>query len=67
MDNFIYTISKELGLTEKQVDAVSSLLDQGATIPFIARYRKEMTDSLDEVVIAHIRDRIQTLKDLYAR
>jgi len=65
--NIIYTISKELGLTEKQVDAVASLLDQGATIPFIARYRKEMTGSLDEVAIAKIRDQIQTLTELLAR
>lgn len=43
------------------------LLDQGATIPFIARYRKEMTDSLDEVVIADIRDRAQSLKELSVR
>ncbi len=56
-----------MGLTEKQVDAVTTLLDQGSTIPFIARYRKEMTGSLDEVVIADIRDRVQTLKDLTAR
>jgi len=46
---------------------VATLLDQGATIPFIARYRKEMTGSLDEVVIADIRDQVQTLKDLSAR
>ncbi|MBA3010123.1 MAG: RNA-binding transcriptional accessory protein [Proteobacteria bacterium] len=65
--NIILRISRELGLKEKQVDAVASLLDQGATIPFIARYRKEMTGSLDEVVIADIRDRVQTLKDLSAR
>ncbi|MBU0971780.1 MAG: RNA-binding transcriptional accessory protein [Proteobacteria bacterium] len=65
--NIILSISRELGLKEKQVDAVVSLLDQGATIPFIARYRKEMTGSLDEVVIADIRDRVQTLKDLSDR
>jgi uncharacterized protein len=63
----INLISQELGLSEKQVDAVTTLLDQGATIPFIARYRKEMTGSLDEVVIANIRDRAANLKDLAAR
>ncbi len=46
---------------------MAALLDQGATIPFIARYRKEMTGSLDEVVIADIRDQVQTLKDFSAR
>jgi protein Tex len=65
--NINHTISCELKLTPKQVEAVTSLLDQGSTIPFIARYRKEMTDSLDEVVIADIRDRAQSLKELSAR
>ncbi|MCP3943490.1 MAG: RNA-binding transcriptional accessory protein [Desulfobacteraceae bacterium] len=65
--NIINTIRCDLGLSEKQVDAVITLLDQGCTIPFIARYRKEMTDSLDEVVIADIRDRVQTLKNLLSR
>lgn len=65
--NINHTISIELALTQKQVEAVTTLLDQGATIPFIARYRKEMTDSLDEVVIADIRDRAQSLKELSDR
>ena len=46
---------------------MTTLLDQGSTIPFIARYRKEMTDSLDEVAIANIRDRAQSLKELSVR
>ena len=65
--NINHTISIELALTQKQVEAVTTLLDQGSTIPFIARYRKEMTDSLDEVVIADIRDRAQSLKELSDR
>ena len=65
--NAITTISRETGMTPKQVTAVKELLDQGATIPFIARYRKEKTDSLDEVAITLIRDRYQTLEDLAAR
>ena len=43
------------------------LLDEGATIPFIARYRKEMTGSLDEIVLSTIRDRLQQLKDMDKR
>ncbi|THB81168.1 MAG: RNA-binding transcriptional accessory protein [Desulfobacteraceae bacterium] len=61
------TISRELNLTAKQVESVSVLLDQGATIPFIARYRKEATGSLDEVSIASIRDRIEGLNELNDR
>jgi len=60
-------ISKELTLSEKQVRTTIELLDEGATIPFISRYRKEMTGSLDEVQITAIRDRIQQLRDLDKR
>ena len=58
------TIAKELGINESQVQAVAVLLDKGATIPFIARYRKEATGSLDEVEITSIRDRFNQLKEL---
>jgi len=57
MRNYAAVIAQELGLQEKQVQNVLDLLDGGATIPFIARYRKEATDSLDEVQIGAIRDR----------
>ena len=60
-------ISRETGLNKKQVEAVVSLLDEGATIWFIARYRKEKTGSLDEVAIADIRDRLEVLKAFTAR
>ena len=63
----INTISGELNLTSAQVTAVARLLDEGATIPFIARYRKEATGSLDEVVITSIRDRVLQLAELDAR
>ncbi len=58
------TIAKELGIKASQVQAVSVLFDQGATIPFIARYRKEATGNLDELEIASIRDRLNRLKEL---
>lgn len=60
-------IARELSLQSKQVVATISLLEGGATVPFIARYRKEMTGSLDEVQIAAIRDRLIQLKELDQR
>lgn len=57
-------ISRELTLSEARVAAVFQLLDQGGTIPFIARYRKEMTGSLNEVAITAIRDRREQLTAL---
>lgn len=60
-------IASELSLTEKQVNFTVDLLDEGATVPFISRYRKELTGSLDEVQVAGIRDRIQQLRDLEKR
>ncbi|HGK2987375.1 TPA: Tex-like N-terminal domain-containing protein, partial [Streptococcus pneumoniae] len=49
MDKKYEKISQDLGVTLKQIDTVLSLTAEGATIPFIARYRKDMTGSLDEV------------------
>ncbi|MBU8848928.1 MAG: RNA-binding transcriptional accessory protein [Desulfobacterales bacterium] len=60
-------ISSEMNLETARVSAVAQLLDQGSTIPFIARYRKEVTQSLDEVAIAGIRDRIDQLNVLNNR
>ncbi|WP_294185708.1 Tex family protein [uncultured Sphingobacterium sp.] len=60
-------IANELSISEKQVRTTIALLDEGATVPFISRYRKEMTGSLDEVQITAIRDRFQQLRDLDKR
>ena len=60
-------IAKQTGVTLQQVEAVRSLLDEGATIPFIARYRKEKTGSLDEVVLGEIRDGLTRLDALDSR
>lgn len=60
-------IASELDLTPSRVIATITLLESGATIPFIARYRKEVTGSLDEVQIAQIRDRLIQLKELDKR
>ncbi len=60
----IHKILKELGLQEKQVLATAVLLEEGSTVPFIARYRKEVTGSLDEVSITQIRDRLKQMQEL---
>jgi len=60
-------IASELDLNHSQVSAVASFLEGGSTVPFIARYRKEATGSLDEVAITIIRDRLQQLVELDQR
>ena len=60
-------IAGELSLTVKQVGDTAQMVAEGATVPFIARYRKEVTGSLDEVVITAIRDRLQQLEELENR
>lgn len=67
MTNYSHKIASELNINPKQVEATTNLLDEGGTVPFIARYRKEVTGSLDEVQIADIRDRLQQLKELDKR
>jgi protein Tex len=63
----IAKIAHELKLQANQVRAVRALLDDGATVPFIARYRKEATGSLDEVQIGTIRDRLEQLHEVDER
>ena len=63
----IELVAKKLGLHEWQVENTIRLMDGGATIPFISRYRKEMTGSLDEVKLMHIKEEYERLKDLDAR
>ncbi|MBR4339785.1 MAG: RNA-binding transcriptional accessory protein [Bacteroidales bacterium] len=65
--DFSIRIAKELNLTVDAVRNTIELLDEGASIPFIARYRKEATGSLNEVVITAIRDRCRQLGELEAR
>ncbi|MFH0866691.1 MAG: Tex family protein [Bacteroidota bacterium] len=66
-DNYFGIIAKELNITEKQVSNTLALLNSGATIPFIARYRKEITGCLDEVQIAAIRDRHNQIIEMEKR
>jgi uncharacterized protein len=63
----IVLVARKLGLHEWQVENTIRLMDGGATIPFISRYRKEMTGSLDEVQLMHIKEEYERLKDLDAR
>ncbi len=67
IETHIPKIAQELGFTLKQVQATAALLNEGATIPFIARYRKEVTGSLDEVAITTVRDRLNQLMELDKR
>jgi len=61
------SIAQELNLQVRQVAAALNLISEGATIPFMARYRKEVTGSLDEVQLAQIRDRSEQLAQLDKR
>ncbi|MFY0689989.1 MAG: RNA-binding transcriptional accessory protein [Cyclobacteriaceae bacterium] len=67
MVNYALKIAEELGLRVQQVVATIELFQEGGTVPFISRYRKERTGSLDEVAIGAIRDRLQQLEDLDKR
>lgn len=65
--NYARSIAKTLGLPEKQVSNTLELLDSGATVPFVARYRKEATGSLDEVQISQIRELKERLVEIDKR
>ena len=66
-ETHIAIIAKELEIKTLQVKATASLLEEGATVPFISRYRKEATGSLDEVAVAAIRDRLEQMVELDKR
>ena len=61
------TIAKEFGLKQEQVDNTVQLIDDDQTIPFIARYRKELTGSLDDQVLRELYDRLMYLRNLEKR
>jgi len=65
--NITETIATETALSEKQITNVINMLNDGNTIPFIARYRKENTDNLDEVQLRLIRDRFEYISELEHR
>ena len=64
---FYSLISKALGIPARQVEKTMGLLDEGATIPFISRYRKEVTGELDEEQIRAVEERVQYLRNLIKR
>ena len=65
--SIIEKIAGELGLRETQVQAAVELIDDGNTIPFIARYRKEMTGNLTDVVLRDLEERLTYLRNLEQR
>ncbi|HBF21091.1 MAG TPA: RNA-binding transcriptional accessory protein, partial [Cryomorphaceae bacterium] len=60
-------LSKQLNLPSRSVQNTLTLLDEGATVPFISRYRKEMTGSLDEVQVGNVKEAYQRLQELLKR
>ncbi len=67
MDKIIKIIAEELNIKEKQVEATVNLIDEGNTIPFIARYRKEVTGGLSDEILRDLGDRLTYLRNLEKR
>ncbi len=67
LSRIVDQIAKEFSLNIKHVTALAELLSEGATVPFISRYRKELTGSMDEVMVTNVRDRIEQLQELDKR
>ena len=61
------TLSKEFSIPLSRVEKTVELIDEGNTIPFIARYRKEVTGSLDDVVLRNLNDRLEYLRNMEKR
>ena len=67
MEMIIKTLAEELGQKQAYVENVVTLLDEGNTIPFIARYRKEMHGSMDDTTLRNLETRLQYLRNLLER
>ena len=67
MANINRQIAEELGVREQQVEATVALLDGGATVPFVARYRKEITGALDDAQLRNLEERLNYLRELEER
>ncbi len=67
MDSINSRIAEELGVRPQQVEAAVALLDEGSTVPFIARYRKEVTGSLDDTQLRTLEERLRYLRELDER
>ena len=61
-ERHVVRLARELNLRPAQVAAAAALLDEGGTVPFIARYRKEATGTLDEVAVEAIREGLERLR-----
>lgn len=66
-ENHVKTVASELGIEVSRVKATAELIELGSTVPFISRYRKEATGSLDEVGVTAVRDRLHQLAELDRR
>ena len=67
MEKIIKTIAEELNIKNTQVEATIKLIDEGNTIPFIARYRKEVTGGLSDETLRELADRLNYLRNLEQR
>ena len=67
MIEFSQQVAAKINIRQQQASAVLALLQEGATIPFIARYRKDKTGNLDEVQIQQVQDEAKALKELSDR
>jgi len=67
MNSLSLKIAQELSVKPEQVEATIQLLDSGATVPFIARYRKEVTDGLDDTQLRFLEERLLYLRELDER
>ena len=67
MNKIIKTIAEELNIKEKQVENAIKLIDEGNTIPFIARYRKEVTGGLSDEILRDLGERLMYLRNLEQR
>ncbi|CAM3475376.1 Tex family protein [Parendozoicomonas haliclonae] len=67
MESIFQRIASELNVREQQVSAAVQLLDEGATVPFIARYRKEVTNGLDDTQLRNLEERLRYLREMEER
>ncbi|MGB1270921.1 MAG: Tex-like N-terminal domain-containing protein, partial [Endozoicomonas sp.] len=67
MESISQRIAEELGAKPGQVDSAIQLLDEGSTVPFIARYRKEVTGGLDDTQLRTLEERLHYLRELEER
>ena len=67
MEKIIEVLARELNISKNKVENTVKLIDEGNTIPFIARYRKEVTGNLDDEILRNLNDRLNYLRNLEKR